>query len=302
MAALLARRLRVPWLAVGHGTEFLARAPLVRRLNGWAIRRASAVVAVSDYTAGLIRELAAPRRMVVIPNAADGERFRAGLDTAEWRAELGLGQARVLLTIGNVTERKAQDVVIRALPRVLDEFPDLAYVIGGLPTRRAEFEQLAQTLGVAAHVHFLGMVADERLPQLYNLADLFVLVSRRAADGDVEGYGIVVQEAALCGRPAVVSKECGLEEAIQAGVTGVSVPPDDPQATAEAILELLRDDTRRQLMGKQARQVAQQATWAQRIAVYDAVLRELLSLRPQTADGRPQTEERRSAVCRQRSI
>lgn len=277
MAALLTLRFKAPWLAVGHGTEFLARSPLVRWLNRWAIRRATAVVAVSDYTAGLVRELAAPepQRMRVILNAADGERFHTGLDTADLRAQLGLGNCRVLLTVGNVSERKAQDVVIRALPDILRRFPDLVYLIAGLPTRRAEFEQLAQQLDVADHVRFLGMVEEGMLPRLYNLADLFVLVSRQAADGDVEGYGIVVQEAALCGLAAIVSKDCGLEEAIIDGVTGVAVPPDDPGATAAAILFLLGDETRRTQMGERAQEVAREATWEQRIAAYDQLLREL---------------------------
>lgn len=280
-AALLTLRSQIPWLAVGHGTEFLSRSPLVRRLNRWAVRRATAVVAVSDYTAGLVRELAAPKpeRMSVILNAADGERFQTGLDTADLRTQLGLGNRGVLLTVGNVSERKAQDVVIRALPDVLRRFPDLVYLIAGLPTRRAEFEQLAQQLGVADHVRFLGMVEAEMLPRLYNLADLFVLVSRKAADGDVEGYGIVVQEAALCGLPAVVSKDCGLEEAIQDGVTGLAVPPDDPQATAAAILSLFGDEARQKRMGEQAQQLARSATWEARIAAYDKLLRELIGSR-----------------------
>jgi phosphatidylinositol alpha-1,6-mannosyltransferase len=188
-----------------------------------------------------------------------------------------------LLTVGHVTERKAQDVVIRALPDVLRHFPDTHYLVAGLPTRRAEFAQLANELGVSRHVHFLGVVSDELLPRLYNLADLFVLVSRQAADGDVEGFGIVVQEAALSGRPSVVSRECGLEEAIQEGITGLAVPPDDPHATAEAIIALLRDDHRRRVMGEQAQQTAQQATWSQRIAAYDRVLRDLLSSRQPSA-------------------
>ncbi|HMT22208.1 MAG TPA: glycosyltransferase, partial [Promineifilum sp.] len=90
------------------------------------------------------------------------------------------------------------------------------------------------------------------------------------------GYGIVVQEAALCGAPAVVSRDCGLTEAIVEGETGLSVPPDDPEATAAAVLALLDDETRRREMGRRAREAAQAATWAERVLAYDELLRSLL--------------------------
>ena len=93
----------------------------------------------------------------------------------------------------------------------------------------------------------------------------------------MEGYGIVVQEAALCGVPAVVSRDCGLTEAIREGETGVSVPPDDPEATAAAIIALLDDDAARQRMGRRARELAACVTWADRVADYDRLLREVLA-------------------------
>lgn len=275
-AAALSPLFRLPWLAIAHGSELTAGGT-ERRLTAGSLDRATAVVAVSEYTAGLVRDIARPRRLEVILNAADGDRFRPGLDTAALRQDLGLNGDRVLLTVGNVSERKAQDIVIRALPDVLARCPDTTYLIAGLPTRRAEFEALARELGVAGRVRFTGVVADEALPGLYNLSDLFVLVSRKTESGDVEGYGIVVQEAALCGVPAVVSQGCGLTEAITEGVTGVSVPAESPAPTAEAIVRLLSDDAARAEMGRRAREAAAGTTWAARAAEYDALLRSLIA-------------------------
>lgn len=267
---------RIPWVAVGHGTEFVNHSPVAQFMTRQALARAAAVIAVSEYTAGLIREAARPRRLIVIPNAADWESFQPGLDAANWRRKWNAGDGPILLTVGQVSERKAQDVVIRALPRILADRSDAHYIIAGLPSRREEFAAIAHELGIADRVHFTGLVATSDLPMIYNAADLFVLVSRRAADGNVEGYGIVVQEAALSGLPAVVSRDCGLTEAIREGETGLSVPPDDPDATAEAILSLLNDEDRRREMGHRARELALQSTWSERIADYDRVLRELL--------------------------
>lgn len=269
---------RLPWVAIGHGSEFLSPSSVTRFLTRRAVAGATATVAVSEYTAGLIRAAARPRRLLVIRNAADGERFRPGAaaTTAALRRRWNLGDARVLLTVGQVGERKAQDVVIRALPRILAARPDTIYVMAGLPRRQPEFEALAAELGVAEQVRFVGLVSDEELPAAYQLADVFVLVSRRAPDGDVEGYGIVVQEAALCGVPAVVSRDCGLTEAIVEGETGLSVPPDDPEATAAAVLALLDDETCRREMGRRAREAARAATWTERSCAYNELLRSLL--------------------------
>ena len=271
-AAVLARLTGIPYLAIGHGSEFLQPSPLARLLTRWAVRQARALVAVSDYTAALIRRQAPPRRLVVIPNGADETRFRPGLETAELRAALDLGAAQVLLTVGHVTERKAQDVVIRALAQVRRQ-REVVYVMVGLPTRRAEFMQVAQAAGVAEQVRFTGVVDAQALPLYYNLCDLFVLVSRQSRVGDVEGYGIAALEAALCGKTAVVSRGCGLEEAVVDGVTGLTAPPDDVDATAAAIGRLLDDAALRRRLAEAARRRAQQATWAQRIAAYDSLLR-----------------------------
>jgi phosphatidylinositol alpha-1,6-mannosyltransferase len=196
------------------------------------------------------------------------------LQTGDLREKLGIGTWRVLLTVGQLSERKAQDVVIRALPSVVQTHPDLVYVMVGLPTRVQELGRLAVELGVQEHVRFAGLVRADELPLYYNLADLFVLVSRRARDGNVEGYGIVVAEAALCGVPAVVSRGCGLEETVVEGRTALLVQPDDPSATARAIQRLLFDDPRRQEMGRVARRNAlESGTWAKRMVVYDRVLK-----------------------------
>ncbi len=85
-----------------------------------------------------------------------------------------------------------------------------------------------------------------------------------------------MQEAALCGTPAIVSRDCGLTEAIIEDKTGLSVPPNDPEATAAAILVLLDDEARCQEMGRRAREAAQAATWTERTIAYDKLLRSLL--------------------------
>jgi phosphatidylinositol alpha-1,6-mannosyltransferase len=280
LAGLLTRRQPRPWLAVGHGSEFVPGESWERRLTRRAFAQASAVVCVSEFTARVMASAGIrPRRVRVIPNGADAARFRV-LPEAEvvaFRNRRGWSGARLLLTVGNVTERKGQQVVIRALPLVLKRQPDTHYLIVGLPTRRAEFTQLAQELGVADHVHFLGRVEADEVLRCLNACDAFVMTSTITKDGDCEGYGIAVVEAALCGRPAVVSAGSGLAEAIVDGETGFAVPAGDAEATASAILRLLDDEPLRRRLGQAALARARnEQTWENRMKEYDALLRGLL--------------------------
>jgi phosphatidylinositol alpha-1,6-mannosyltransferase len=166
-------------------------------------------------------------------------------------------------------------VVIRALPFVLERVPRTHYLIAGLPTKQLEYELLASDLGVAEHVHFLGRVGPEKLLRLLNACDVFVMTSRMTSTGDCEGYGIAVVEAALCGKPAVVSQGSGLSEAIVDGTTGLAVAQDDPVATAVAVVALLCDRDRCLDMGRAAlRHALEEQTWDHRLGQYDSVLRE----------------------------
>jgi phosphatidylinositol alpha-1,6-mannosyltransferase len=289
-----------PWVAIGHGTEFGVTRWRDRWLTRRAFERATAVVCVSQYTQA--RMLAAgirPSKSLVIPNGADPTQFRAlpRKDVERARRELGLDHSRVLLTIGKVSPRKGQDVAVRALPAMLMKIPNLVYLAVGLPTQQATYGRLAAELGVAEHVRFVGAVAPDDLVRYVNCADLIVAPSRHTPTGEFEGYGIAVVEAALCGKPAVVSRNCGLEEAILDGRTGLSVPENDPGATAVAVLTLLEDDDRRRAMGDAARiRALAEQTWEHRAKLYDHGLRDLSQHRMLSSSAppsRPAEEHRR---------
>ncbi len=278
LGATISRLTRVPLVAVGGGTEFLRKSRTERAITRWAFGRAQSLVAISSYTLGLMSEMGIDvSRASVIPPGADGDLYTPGLSTDRLRNRLELGDSRVILTVGHVSKRKAQDVVIRALPNVLKDCPEVKYIIAGLPSRRKELRQLALDLGVEEHVVFLGQVPQEELPYVYNLADVFVLVSRHSS-GEVEGFGIVAVEAALCGTPAIVSRDCGLEEAVVENETAFVVKPDDPETTANAIIKLLTDHDLRLRMGQAALHYAvENATWDRRMPSYDTLLRSLIS-------------------------
>jgi phosphatidylinositol alpha-1,6-mannosyltransferase len=287
-ACVLGRRR--PWIAVGHGAEFGREGSWTFAITKWAFARARLVATVSNYTAARMLESGVvPRRVAVVPNGADHTLFRpVGAETTRaFRERFGLGTGRLLLTVGSVTDRKGQDVVVQALSRLVREF-DVRYVVVGVPLMVDRLRVLARRLGVGDRLHVLGAVDPSTLVAAYNACDVFVMVSRHVPDGDFEGFGIAVVEAALCGKPAVVTAGSGLVEAVAPGRTAFVVPEGDPDTTSDALARLLSDAGLREEMGRRARHRAlSDQTWDHSVARYDRLLREVLC-----ADGRATVKSR----------
>ena len=263
-------------VAIVHGSELTMGSHLARWLTRRAIERMSGVVCVSEFTSRKMTEVGIrPTASRVIPNGADPDRFQIQSEEQRnhTRSRLKIPEGPILLTVGHLSARKGQDLVIRALPKLIESAPEVQYVLAGLPGRETELRRLAAKVGVEERLHILGRLPAEELCDIYNLCDVYVMPSRTIG-GDFEGYGIAAVEAALCGKPAIVSQGCGLEEAIVSGRTGLAVPENDPASLAEAIADLLSNSEKRQTMGTAARDRAiEEQTWEERAKHYDSWLR-----------------------------
>lgn len=273
---------RLPWIAIGHGSEFGAHKRIDVKMTRFAFNQASAVVFVSRFTRDVAHRVGVhPRREFVIHNGADGQLFKPNNGAVKEKTASASGFSAadpLLLTVGNLTRRKGQEVVIKALPEVKLHYPTVRYLLAGLPTEKERLVQLASELNVQDNVHFLGNVDHNRLRELYQACDLFLMTSQRLPNGDVEGFGISVIEAALCAKPAIVSRESGLAEAVEDGVTGICVPEKDPKATAAAVVGLLTDTEQRESMGMKAYERARASfTWETVGKSYFEVIQTLLS-------------------------
>jgi phosphatidyl-myo-inositol dimannoside synthase len=252
-----------------HGRELLLApwraVPLAQggydRVRRATLRRVDGVLAGSQFTAGLVRDLGVePERIRVTHYGTDPSRFRP-LDAAPLRERLGLGHRPVLLTIARLVSRKGIDTVLDALPAVLARHPDAVYVVAGDGPEAEPLRRLAQNLGVERSVRFAGVVPDGELPLWYSLGDVFVMPSR-SDPPDVEGFGIVFLEAAATERPVVAARAGGVPDAVAHGVTGVLVPPGDPGALGAELSALLADPARRAELGRRGRErVLADFTW-----------------------------------------
>jgi glycosyltransferase involved in cell wall biosynthesis len=158
--------------------------------------------------------------------------------------------------------QKGVDVLLKSLPQVLSHYKVVLNIIG-TGSRLPQYQALAGELGIRGQVKFLGFVEHHEMPRHYQQADLFVLPSRR------ESFGLVLAEAMACGLPVVATTAGAIPEVVEDGLTGVLVPPGDPEALANAVRSLLSNRPRMQAMGTAgAQRVRQRFTWdkvAQRV-------------------------------------
>ena len=132
-------------------------------------------------------------------------------------------------------------------------------------------------MDLSDQVIFIGQVSSEELPSYYALADIYILNSRPASDGDIEGFGISIIEAAMMSKPAIGSMHCGIEDAIVKDETGLLVQPDSPIETANAIKKLIDNEELRLWMGENSRERALNCfTWDRVVADVDQLLKQEL--------------------------
>ncbi len=231
LAWALARFFGARYWLQAHGVDIWTPQ---RRLKRAAVESADLVTAVSRVTRRRLLGWANldPHRVRVLPNTVR-DVFAPGIASPAYRRRLGLRGGPVLLTVGRLasTERsKGHEPIFTILPALRVQFPDLVYVIAGDGDDRERLEARARKLGLGQEtVRFLGYVPDEELPDLYRLADLFVMPSA------TEGFGIVYLEAAACGLRVLGGVGDGSNDAIQDDRVGATVDPDDPKALLRAI-------------------------------------------------------------------
>ena len=243
VAWLVARTLRCPLIIYAHGEELTTwRQPAKMRAMVWTYRHADGIIANSEFTRDeLLKFGIAASRITLLHPGVDLNRFRPGLRCDDLRSRIGIsGSGKLIVSVGRLSRRKGFDQVIRALPLLARRGLDVRYAAIGIGEDRAYLESLADELGVAGSVHFLGHVSPDDLPRWYNAADV-VTMPNREINGDTEGFGMVFIEAAACAKPTVAGLAGGTGAAVVDGVTGLRVDGASVDAVAEGLGRILCD-------------------------------------------------------------
>ncbi len=251
-AALLRRWQGLPWVQYVHAKEVGTRPGLAR----FALSRADSTIAVSDYACSLARDAHAPPARV--------HRIHPGVDLGAPPPSPRRPQTRpTIVTIARLEDRyKGHDVMLRALPLVRAQVPDVLWAVIGEGPLRSLLEQRASALGLDGCVRFLGGVDDAARDAWLERAHVFAMVSRLPARGFAgEGFGIVYLEANARGLPVVAGAAGGAVDAVVDGETGLLVDPEDHVAVARALTRLLTDPELSERLGTAGRERAQSFAW-----------------------------------------
>lgn len=250
------------------------------KLDAHIFRHADRVIAASRAVERDLLDLGVPPERIIHITLGINFDELPSTGTGQLREELGIDRATPLIGLAATLERKkAQDVMLRAFPLILEQFPNARLVFlgadhessaEGYGSYEAELRTLAATLGISQQVHFAGF--RKNAPVLIAEFDVSVLCSRK------EALGLAAVESLALGVPMVGTAVEGLQEVIEDGITGLLVPPDNPEALAHAINRLLSDRSFASALGKQGRQRVRARFDAARLAqenraVYEAVLR-----------------------------
>lgn len=234
---MLKKMYQVPYGIMAHGNELLSRSPsgfkekwdnyIFSHLRRILLNNADLICSNTNFTKQLIEKISSNTNIVVIhppismmPICHDEN-----------------NKSKVLLTVCRLAKRKGCQNVIKALPRIIEKYPQIKYLIAGSGSYEKELRMLTSELGLDDHVIFKGFITEEEKKYLYRTCGLFVMPSIRIdEEQSVEGFGISLVEANCFGKFVITSISGGIPEAVIDGETGFLVKEGDIEGLSTAVI------------------------------------------------------------------
>jgi glycosyltransferase involved in cell wall biosynthesis len=246
--------LRIPLVTTFHGFDATLSTAALLSSPAWAnyplfrrqlARRGDLFLCASSFIRDRVLAMGFPEARTRV--------HYIGVDCAAIRPRDPAEETRTVLHVARLVEVKGTKHLIGAFARLAGRFADVELTIVGDGPLKASLQALAGSLGIGARVHFLGPRPYPEVLGLMRKAAMLVLPSIRAADGRVEGLGMVLLEAAATGVPTVGSRIGGIPEGVIDGETGFLAPERDEEALAGRMAALLDNRDLRLSMGAKAR-------------------------------------------------
>jgi len=237
-AVLLGAVLKKPVVVSARGSDInvFPQYKLIRPLVEFVLRRADAVIAVSQSLKDAMVDLGCPeKKITVVRNGVDSLKFRPQ-SRLQAREKLCLPIDRpIVLSVGRLSKNKGFQILIDAIARLRHKHPDVLLVIIGNGSNRSRLEAQVRQFRLQENVRFAGTCAHEQLSEWYSAADLFCLASA------CEGCPNVVLEALACGCPVIATGAGGTGEVLTSASFGTIV-----ERTPEAFESALEEGMRRE--------------------------------------------------------
>jgi glycosyltransferase involved in cell wall biosynthesis len=252
----------VPTVYTAHESRFLlmAEQPKSRRWLKLALRPFQGILAPSTELLEVTRQLGvSSEKSAFIANAVDASKFRPGVTGETVRARYGIPLDHCLILCPRrLVPKNGLEFLIESIPSIRRRFSDVSVLIAGDGPERERLEARVRELGLHESVIFAGNQDNDDLPEFYAAADIVAIPSLK------EATSIAGLEAMASACAVVATNVGGLPEIIEDGVSGLLVPPRDPEALALAIMRLIETPELRKQLGLAGRaRVEQKFTWEQ---------------------------------------
>lgn len=229
---------------------------VVGKINFRALKRSSAILVQSRELMGIMKKLGRidEKKMLVFPNGVDTNSFKPGIKSELLREELGLESDAILLFLGGLYKARHPELLIKALPSIIDEIKHLKLLFVGEGPQRLELLSLAGSLGVKDYVKFVGNVEHSMIPEFISLAD--VTIGPLSPTYDITAYGsapLKVLEYMACEKPVVVCRGQVSESIAIDRYNCVLFEPGDVHELSSAVVDLINDQSLAKYLGRNAR-------------------------------------------------
>lgn len=272
---------RKPYVVVAHGLDITYSMKFYQAVILPFVRRADEVISISSATQDEARKRGVEVDKSVVVTLGTHDDYGTVTPNRALLAEhIGsdLTGKKLLLTTGRLVKRKGVAWFIEnVLPGIVKEDASVLYLVAGDGGERETIERAVKESGMGDHVKLLGRVSDDDRALLYQSSDVFVMPNI-VVPGDMEGFGIVVHEAATAELPVVASDLEGIADALTQGENGVLVETRDVAAFSTEIMKLLADSELRRSFGKRAREYTlREYSWDTIAGKYVALYEKLLT-------------------------
>ena len=279
LATALGKRYGKPVVITGRGEDIakFPDYPIIGKQIRQTLRSATQLIAVSGEIAERMERLGAdPRKITVIPNGVDCDKFYPeSTDVA--RGKLNLPAERpIVLAVGYRLELKGFHLLVDAIPRIRERFPNVLVAIVGGQARWAadylpEIEERIRANGVADHVLLPGVRPQDELKDWYSAADVLSILSSR------EGSPNVLMEALACGLPAVATRVGGIPDVLKDSRLGLLLTERSAEAAATGLITALSNQWDRQAIRSTMERRSWHATAERVNQVFDRALSDFRS-------------------------
>jgi glycosyltransferase involved in cell wall biosynthesis len=269
---LASRLFGIPMVATYHGDKNWEKLipNLYMRVSTWlALKRLDKIIVTSRRFFDILRNRGiAKEKLVVIPVGIDIARFASvhdnngGRNVVVPRKKLGLeGDAKIVLFVGRLDKShyyKRLDLLLSAFVQVKEKIKNSRLMVVGQGDLLRQHQRTAELLHIQNCTSFHTDVGDDKLPDYYASADVFVLPSPT----EMEGFGIVILEAMAVGTPVIASDRCGGAFTIKESGSGLLYRAPDVDDLADKIIKILADDSVACNFGKKGAEYAKRFDWA----------------------------------------